>query len=238
MSADDRAPIRSYSRIFKPERRIYQIEGHRLPLPGGVPLRWLGYAIGTLVALIALSSRSIALALLVATAATLYAVTVGGRSAAVVAGAGVLGGVQVLGWLVGTLDWPLRLVVLPALVATLATQAAPDGRAAHRYALSWVALQVRPARRSLARPVPVVGELRDLGSCLTVASDWHTPTLRRGRVGGPARVQLGRSMTVRRGGLLLRRRLTASSTPAPASSHTSRVERVELGERETLELRP
>lgn len=238
MSADDRAPIRSYARIFRPERRIYQIEGHRLPVPGGVPLRWLGYAVGTLLALIALSSRSIALALLAAAAATLYAVTMGGRSTAVVVGAGVFGGVQVLGWLVGALDWPLRLVVLPALVATLATQAAPDGRATHRYALSWVALQVRPVRRSLARPVPAVGELRDVGSRLTVAADWHTPTLRRGRVGGPARVQLGRPMTLRRGWLLRQRCLTARSRPAPASSRISRVERVELGERETLELRP
>jgi len=43
-------PIRSYQRIFRPERRIYQVEGHVLPVPGGVPLRWLAYAGTALVA--------------------------------------------------------------------------------------------------------------------------------------------------------------------------------------------
>jgi hypothetical protein len=234
MSADDRGPIRSYSRIFKPERRIYQVEGHRLPVPGGVPLRWLGYAIGALLTLLALSSRSLVLALLAAAVAAVYAVRLGGRSTALVASGAVLGGVQVAGWLVGTLDWPLRLIVLPALVATLATQATPDGRAAHRYALSWVSLQVRPARRSLARPTPVLGERVELGAAVAVASDTHTPELRRARIVGPARVRLARPMTLRRG-QLRPRRWTARSKPAPASSRTSRVE---LRAGHALELRP
>ena len=51
-------PIRSYQRIFRPERRIYQIEGRTLPVPGGVPLRWLAYATATLLAVIALGSGS------------------------------------------------------------------------------------------------------------------------------------------------------------------------------------
>jgi hypothetical protein len=37
---EGREPIRSYQRIFRPERRIYQIEGRALPVSGGVPLRW------------------------------------------------------------------------------------------------------------------------------------------------------------------------------------------------------
>ena len=41
-------PIRSYQRIFRPERRIYQVEGRTLPVPGGVPLRWLGWATAAL----------------------------------------------------------------------------------------------------------------------------------------------------------------------------------------------
>ena len=36
----EREPIRSYQRIFRPERRIYHLEGRALPVPGGVPLRW------------------------------------------------------------------------------------------------------------------------------------------------------------------------------------------------------
>lgn len=235
--SEDRAPIRSYARIFKPDRRLYQVEGHRLPVPGGVPLRWLGYAIGTLLVLVALSSRSLALAVAGAAAATVYALALGGRSTALAVGAGVLGGVQVAGWMVGTLDWPLRIVVLPALVATLATQATPDGRAAHRYARSWLALHVRPPRRSLTRPVPAAGEPRDLGGQLVAAPDWHTPALRSARIGGPAHVDLPVPMTLHRP-RLRPGRLHASRRPAPASSRMSRVEHVELAERETLELRP
>ena len=44
--SDQPAPIRSYQRIFRPERRLYSIEGRVLPVPGGVPLRWLAYAAG------------------------------------------------------------------------------------------------------------------------------------------------------------------------------------------------
>ena len=42
--SDDTHTIRSYQRIFRPDRRIYQIDGRRLPVPGGVPLEWLGWA--------------------------------------------------------------------------------------------------------------------------------------------------------------------------------------------------
>jgi hypothetical protein len=233
----DRAPIRSYQRIFQPERRIYQIEGHRLPVPGGVPLRWLGYAIGALLAILLLSSRSIAVAGLIAALAAVYALAIGGRSTAALAGASVFGGVQILGWLVGTLDWPLQLLVVPALVATLATQATPDGRAAHRYALSWIALQLRPARRSLARPLPALGELRDLAGRLWVAADWHTPILRHARLHGPAQVQLTAPLSVVRG-RLRKRRLTASVQSRRSSARAVVVDRVELATDETLELRP
>jgi hypothetical protein len=41
---DEPALIRSYQRIFKPERRICQVEGRSLPVPGGIPLRWLAWA--------------------------------------------------------------------------------------------------------------------------------------------------------------------------------------------------
>jgi hypothetical protein len=235
--SDERAPIRSYQRIFKPDRRIYQVEGHRLPVPGGVPLRWLGWAIGTLLVLLALSSRSVALALVLAAGSSIYALAISVGARALIVGATVLGGVQVAGWLVGTLDWPLRLMIVPALVATLATHAAPDGRPAHRFALSWVALQVRPARRSLARPVPDLAERRDLSFSAPVAPDWRTPTLRRGRLAGPARVQLARPLTLRRS-RLSPRRLSASRRPAPASSRTTRTRRIEVAAGETLELRP
>ena len=57
--SDSPAPIRSYQRIFTPDRRIYQIDGRRLPVPGGVPLNWLVWAFGALLVVLVLSSRSL-----------------------------------------------------------------------------------------------------------------------------------------------------------------------------------
>ncbi len=70
--SDSPAPIRSYQRIFTPDRRIYQIDGRRRPVPGGVPLEWLAWAFAGLVMVLVLGQRSI-----------LFAATVGaGRRAA------------------------------------------------------------------------------------------------------------------------------------------------------------
>jgi hypothetical protein len=233
MSSGDRAPIRSYQRIFKPERRIYQVEGHRLPVPGGVPLRWLGYAIGALLAVLLLSSRSLTLALALAAITAVGGLALGGRATAAIAGAGALGGAQVLGWVLGVLGWPMRLVVVPALVATLATQATPDGRATHRFALSWLALQLRPVRRSLTRPLALSGERRVLARRLWVAPDERSHRPRRGLVAGPATVRMARPTTVRRG--LRRGRLIATARPRRGGELA---ETIELAAGETLEVRP
>jgi hypothetical protein len=153
----DREPIRSYQRIFRPERRIYQVEGHRLPVPGGIPLRWLAYAGAALIAVLALSAGSATVDALLALAAASAGALLGGREAAVLAGAAAFAGAWALGFALGLLDWPLRLIVLPAAVATLATQATPDGRRADRFAASWLALRLAPRRRSLGRALPPAG---------------------------------------------------------------------------------
>jgi hypothetical protein len=62
----DSHTIRSYQRIFRPDRRIYQIDGRRLPLPGGVPLEWLGWAFAALVAVLGLGQGSMLLAIALA----------------------------------------------------------------------------------------------------------------------------------------------------------------------------
>jgi hypothetical protein len=233
----ERFPVRSYARIFEPDRRIYAIEGRRLPVPGGVPLGWLGWAIGTLVAVLVLSGRSWPVAALLACAAAGAGLVVGGRQAAAVAGVGVLGGVQVLGFLVGSLDWPLRLLVIPGLVATLATQATPDGRPAHRYALSWLALQLRAGWRSLGRPLPDAGRSRSHRTRVVAVGDMHEWHLGRARVHGPAVVRFAVPLPVserrgRDGGRRLThppRRLSGRSAPV--------VDRVELADGDRLELR-
>jgi len=162
-------PIRSYQRIFRPERRIYQVEGHALPVPGGIPLRWLAWTAATLTAAVALGSGSPAVDLFLALAAAACGGLLGGRTVAAVAGAGAFAGAWALGLALGLLDWPLRLIVLPAAVGTLAGQATPDGRRADRFALSWLALRLSPRRRSLGRPLPPAGIAMRGGGELWVA---------------------------------------------------------------------
>jgi hypothetical protein len=206
--SDEPALIRSYQRIFRPERRLYSIEGRSLPIPGGVPLRWLAFAAGTLLAVLALAARSQTVALLAAGGAGLAGLSAGGRMGALAAGAAALVAVPLSGWALAQLDWPLRLVVLPALVATLATQATPDGRRADSYARSWLALRLAPRRRSLGRALPLAGRRHLLSGDLWVAPDERCRTLRRGRVRGPAVATFASPLLVRRG-WLRRRRLVA-----------------------------
>lgn len=87
--SEGREPIRSYQRIFRPERRIHQIEGRTLPVPGGIPLRWLAYATATLLAVLALGSGSATVAMATAALAAVAGFRVGGRTAA---SASALGG--------------------------------------------------------------------------------------------------------------------------------------------------
>src|SRR6476659_2190066 len=124
---EGREPIRSYQRIFRPERRIYQLEGRTLPVPGGVPLRWLAYATGALVAVLAIGSGSATVAAALVLSAALAGLVVGGRAGAIAAAAGALGAFWVANFLLGLLDWPLRLSVVAVSFKTNNTQATRKG---------------------------------------------------------------------------------------------------------------
>ena len=50
----ERMIVRSYRRVFRVDRRIYRVDRWALPVPGGVPLRGVGYfalALGLMVLL-------------------------------------------------------------------------------------------------------------------------------------------------------------------------------------------
>lgn len=194
--------VRSYQRIFRPSRRIYQVEGHQIPVPGGVPLAWLAVFTIALLAVMMLTAGSLALCVLLAAAAGLYGLAVGGRIGALVAGAGVLIGTLLLGVALGLLDWPLRLLVVPGAVATFATLATPDGRPVHRYVQSWLLVRLRPSRRSLGRPLAPAGHQHLHPIAVWIAVDHHTATVRRGRITGPAVVlcRIPVTITTRPGG--------------------------------------
>ena len=192
MSAE-RLTICSYRQVFRIDRRIYRVDRWALPVPGGVPLRGLGYFIATLLAVLACER---------------------------------LPGV---GALVAALSPPLRYVVVPLAVAVLATQAAPDGRAAHRFAWDWLRLRARPRRRSAGRPVPLEREPVPWRGTLGVFWDGHEASLHRGHVRGPARVTFSVPVALGAGrGRLVAR--PAADGPVTAT--------VVLGSGDVLEVRP
>jgi len=233
-----REPIRSYQRIFRPERRIYQIEGRSLPVPGGIPLRWLGYATAALVAVLALGSESQTVAILVGLAAGAAGLHVGGRAGGLAAAVSAFVAFWIAGFLLGLLDWPLRLVVVPIAVATLATQATPDGRRADRFALSWLALRLAPRRQALGRGLPSAGtrQLSD-GATLWVAPDERFPELRRCRIRGAATVAFAAEVRIRRGGMRQRRLIARSARGRPRRGELE-ARRIGVGVGELLEVRP
>lgn len=231
--SDFSSQVRSYQRIFTPDRRIYQVDGRRLPIPGGVPLEWLVWALVSLTVVLVLSERSLVLAGVLGGVGALLAGSRGWAASLIGASLGFCG-VLLAGVVLGWVDWPLRLVVIPGMIATLAGQASPDGRPAHRYLRSWVSWRLRAARSSLERSVPAEGEGVVWAPRVWVAPDHHSPVLERGRVHGPARLVFGRSVVViaRRGRYIAR----------PAAGHRVRpgehiVEVIELGAGQVLEIR-
>ncbi len=227
-------PIRSYQRIFKPDRRVYEIDGRRLPVPGGVPLEWLCWAFASLVAVLVLSQRSIVLAAIVGCVLGLLAAASHGRGGAVIGGLAGFAGTLLVGVALGWLDWPLRLLVVPGMIATLAGQSSPDGRPTHRYLVSLAALRLRAARRSVDGAISPREQERLWAPWVWVAPDEHSPVLHHGRVRGPARLVFAHRVVAipGRGRVIVRR----------AEGHRMRpgercCEVIELGERQIVEVR-
>lgn len=150
--ARDRLLIRSYRRVFEVDRRIYRVDRWALPVPGGIPLRAVGYFAATLITAIVLSV------------------------------------LPVTGEAVSVISAPLRYVVIPLAVAVLGSQAAPDGRAAHRFAADWIRLRLRARRRSAGRVIPPEEEPVLWHGDLGVTWDQHGTRMSRARVTGPARI--------------------------------------------------
>ncbi len=232
--SDSVHPIRSYQRIFKPDRRIYQIDGRRLPVPGGVPLEWLCWAFCSLIGVLVLSQRSIVIAGILAALVALVAGSSHGAIGAVIGGLAGLVAALIAGVALDWLDWPLRLLVMPGMIATLAGQSSPDGRPTHRYLTSLAALRLRATRRTLDGAIGSEEE-RLWAPRVWIAPDQHSPVLHHGRVRGPARLVFAHRVVAipGRGRLIIRR----------AEGHRMRsgerlCEVVELAEGQVAEVRP
>jgi hypothetical protein len=144
----------------------------------------------------------------------------------------VLGSLPGVGEVLGGVSAPLRLVVIPLAVAALGTQAAPDGRSAHRYAGDWLRLRLRAKRTVAGRAVPAEGEPVAWGGGVASAWDEHRSVVRRGLVHGPASVQFSGQIALAhgRGGRLIAR-------PRRPGEITS-AETVVVGADQVLEVRP
>jgi TcpE family len=141
----------------------------------------------------------------------------------------LLGSLPGIGELVGVLTPPLRYVVLPLTVAVLGTQAAPDGRTAHRFARDWLRLRLRARRRCAGRVVPLEGEPVPWHGVLAARWDAHAARLQRARVRGPAMIAFAAPVELRdaRGRLVAR--------PGAAGD---RPQTVVIGGGQALEVRP
>ena len=109
-----------------------------------------------------------------------------------------LSGLPGLGSLLAFAPLPIRLFVLPAGVAVLATQATPDGLPAHRFARAWIGVRLRPARTWDGSRLPAAGERVGLGRECPYSPDSDDPRLRRARVHGPARIEFRAPVSLER----------------------------------------
>jgi hypothetical protein len=193
--APRRAVVRSYQRLFSPDRRIYAIDGRTIPVPGGVPLRWLGVAAAIIGLELMIAGPRPIVALAAAGLVYGSVARLGRRRRALVAAAVVGVVLLVAGAAIGTMDWPLRFVVIPAAGATALTQIAPDGRRPVRYLRSLARVQVAGRRRGEVA-LPSAGAPRRLVLELRVAADHYGPALHRARITGPCRLAFAEPVLV------------------------------------------
>jgi hypothetical protein len=230
-----RAVVRSYQRLFSPDRRIYSIDGRTLPVPGGVPLRWLGHATAIILAELILAGLHPVVIVAGAGLAYISAARLGRRREGIRVAAACAVALAVVGLVVGVVDWPLRLVVLPAVAATALTQISPDGRSVRRHLLSLARVHLAGPRR-LGDASPAAGRRRRLAVELTVAPDVHQPWLCRGRVAGPCRLRFAEPVLVQR----QRRRQMVRVVPVAGERRRRgpMVDALDAAAGETVQVRP
>jgi hypothetical protein len=231
--SERRAVVRSYQRLFVPDRRIYAVDGRTIPVPGGVPLRWLAHAAAVLAATLVVAGEHPVVIVGAGVCAYRWTARLGRRREGLRLAGLVAIGLAAAGLVVGVVDWPLRLVAWPMIAATASTQLAPDGRSVHRYLASLLWVRVA-GRRRLARALPVAGHRRRLAPCVGVAGDEHRPWLGRARITGPCRVTLAEPVLVCRG----RRRIVLRPVAGQRRRGGVMVDALHLTAGERAEVRP
>lgn len=226
-------PVRYYRRAARPRQRVYRVGVRRLSvLSRWVSFEWLAWAFAALVLVLVLSQRSIVFALVTGAIVAVLSAGTHGRQSMLRAGATGFAVTLLAGEVLGWVAWPLRLVALPAILATLAHHASPDGRPAHRLITGWVHARLHEGDPTRERPGAASGVWAPQ---VWVAPDEASPVLHYGRVQGPARLVFAWPVVViaGRGRLIIR----------PAYGHQLRpgehvAEVVELQDGQVAEIRP
>lgn len=230
------APVRSYRRIFRVDRRIYQIEGRQLPLPGGVPLRFFIWFAAAEITVIMLRTGALPFTAMAVAAGALVGRGRAGTVGAVIGAALGWAAFTVASFAIGLLSAPLAFFIVPLGIGVISLQAEPDGRQPHRFVVSWVRWQTTPHRRAAGRAVPAVGARSSYRPECWIAPDFRNPTLRKADVLGPTEVTFRDPIRV------TRRRRGATVTAHPPARRGRRakstVTTVTVGAGETLKIRP
>jgi hypothetical protein len=227
-----RAVVRSYQRLFRPDRRIYSVDGRTIPIPGGVPLRWLGHAAAAAICGLILAGLHPIVIGSAAAGSYWWAARLGTARTAAALALGVAGLLVVVGVALGALDWPMRLGIVPAVAASALTQPSPDGRSIPRFLMSYLRVRVA-SRRRLGMPLhAAAGAARVCEQVVRVAADYRRPTLARGRITGPCLVKLEEPIAIRR------RRGAIVARPIGRHRGGTIVDTLALREGERFEVRP
>ena len=100
----------------------------------------------------------------------------------------ILGKFPVIGLILDVIPAPFRYFIIPLGAAVIGAQLTPDGRLPHRWALSWLAMRLRPRRMIGRRKVPVEGDVKLWGGKYRVIHDELDPDLHKARIHGPTRI--------------------------------------------------
>lgn len=139
------------------------------------------------------------------------------------------------GHLLSLLPVEWRYGIVPIRCALAGWWLSPDGRPAHRFALTWAHMQLRRRRRRPGQAVRPEGERIALADRLAVRAGVPGRRLVRARVHGPADIALREPLVLRsRRGLRGRRGLELRGPGRRGES----VDHVLLGEGKTLEVKP
>ncbi|MBA2523106.1 MAG: hypothetical protein H0V25_07200, partial [Solirubrobacterales bacterium] len=170
-----------------------------MPIPGGIPLRFIGWLFASLLVMVMLRSGSNIVMLLVIVIAGLIGRRRDGWPGAAVGAVMGWAGFTVLSFALSLIGPIVAFFVIPFALTMFSLTAQPDGRPPHRFALAYIGWQLAPRRTDGHTGVAAVGEMRSFrASECYVAPDFCSPVLRAGIFTGEGEITFDRGARIRR----------------------------------------